>query len=626
MSGEFRSFDVPVLLATADKYQYLTNVFYEHLLSEPAHVSDLMGAAIDAIRESVPHLRIHRDSEMIVEIFELLESLGPVHGTAQAMKKQFEVVDDAYMEENARFFSRIRSMNSLTKPENVIAVLSVDELNAQIRREKIAAAARSRQSPSTCATAEQRFDSQKSTCLDALYNYRPLHLIPPPITIYHPVFNKFLQMMVDPQDFTHDELDLAQTFVTQAASYYIFETDRANEISAMSSAVHPRILAAATLSYISGELRPDGVVFSAKLLYGFRTVAAITQVKAEIGEGSCDPIAQAECAYVAIYSSDEALPVREVCCCPAFLIGIAGPNIIVSGAVFADTLIAQPLTDYISIVPRPAHNHRSPLDDAGYRVARLFRALRECIKDLDEYYAKLVQAISPRAPLLAGLLPARVAPASGGVRALRVPAMTGPNFTTYCDGAGKAVVLEYRERLVPHISMKTVFVAEAKSESETAKVVVKFAYAYTREAHELLAKASPPQASPPQAPKLRYCAYEPSVGMQVVVMDFVEGREVDGALTQPAHIQSLRGAIMTLHQGGFVFGDLRAQNVLRVGDGIVLVGFDWCGKEGEARYPSDILVDEQTLGWHRGVKRGGLIEKEHDAHLFRALTHQNLNL
>ena len=45
------------------------------------------------------------------------------------------------------------------------------------------------------------------------------------------------------------------------------------------------------------------------------------------------------------------VPVRKACCCPAFLIAMAGPNIISSSAVFADRLIAQTLTDYISVVP-----------------------------------------------------------------------------------------------------------------------------------------------------------------------------------------------------------------------------------------------------------------------------------
>ncbi len=72
----------------------------------------------------------------------------------------------------------------------------------------------------------------------------------------------------------------------------------------------------------------------------------------------------------------QARTIREVCCCPALLIGMAGPHIIVSGAVFADRLIVENLTDYISVMPHSSAIGRTALDDAGYRITRLFRALR----------------------------------------------------------------------------------------------------------------------------------------------------------------------------------------------------------------------------------------------------------
>ncbi|KAH9932284.1 uncharacterized protein B0H18DRAFT_987416 [Fomitopsis serialis] len=237
---------------------------------------------------------------------------------------------------------------------------------------------------------------------------------------------------------------------------------------------------------------------------------------------------------------------------------MAGPNIM---------SWCRTLTDYISVVPRPTLTRRSPIDDAGRRG---------CIKDLDEYYSQLVQAIR----------------------------------------GGRAHV---HGRLDPDLSMKAVFVAEAKSKSETEKVVVKFAYAYNGGAHELLANASPPQA-----PKLRYCEYDSDVGMWVVVMDYVEGREdpTGDLLTEPVHVDSLRVAVTMLHEHGLVFGDLRAPNILLVDDRAVLIDFDWCGKAGEARYPGDILLD--NISWHSEVRRGGLIDRAHDVYLFRLLTQQEL--
>jgi hypothetical protein len=296
-----------------------------------------------------------------------------------------------------------------------------------------------------------------------------------------------------------------------------------------------------------------------------------------------------------------------------------GPNIIVSGAVFADKIITQTLTDYISVIPRPNRNNRSPFDDAGYRIAHLFRALKECINDLEVYYSQLVgmmyypPPVIPTSGVFGGRRRACFPP--GAFRTLAPPSFIGPHFTTYHDSEGEEVVLTYRARLQPNLPMKAVFVAEAKRRSGIEKVVVKFAYTYNREAHELLANAEPSQA-----PRLRYCAFEPSVGMWVVVMDYVESSEVgvDEVLKESNHIESFRAALDKLHSRGLVFGDLRPPNVLIVGDKVMLIDFDWCGKAGQARYPSDIILQEGV--WHREVQRGGLMTQAHDEYHFQKLT------
>lgn len=193
--------------------------------------------------------------------------------------------------------------------------------------------------------------------------------------------------------------------------------------------------------------------------------------------------------------------------------------------------------------------------------------------------------------------------------------MIAPHFTAYNDN-GKEVTLTYEERLVRNHMSKAVFVANAQRGSEPpAKVVVKFAYAYDRRAHDLLATVK-------QAPRLWHCAYEETVGMWVVVMDYVEGKMADAVLREPAHVASLRAALTTLHHGGYVFGDLRRPNVLVDGERVMLIDFDWCGKAGEARYPADILLEPGM--WDDGVERGGLIEQKHDAYHFRLLTKEEL--
>ncbi|EPT01652.1 hypothetical protein FOMPIDRAFT_1015721 [Fomitopsis schrenkii] len=220
---------------------------------------------------------------------------------------------------------------------------------------------------------------------------------------------------------------------------------------------------------------------------------------------------------------------------------MAGPSIIVSGGMFAD---------------------------------RLFRALRICIQELNEYYSGLVKSMEP---------PPHIQDTSR---------MNAPRFTRFKLGEAE-VVLEYKRRLVLEDVTKAVFVADAKSGSE--------------------------------APRLHYCKFEPSIAMWVVVTDYVEGQEVKGFLMNPAHIASLRAAVTKLHEHGLVFGDLRRPNVLLVEDRVVVVDFDWWGKAGEAQYPSDVLLSE-SINWHSGVGRGKFIATERDEHFFYRLTKQTLRV
>ncbi|TFK85145.1 hypothetical protein K466DRAFT_552522 [Polyporus arcularius HHB13444] len=493
----------------------------------------------------------------------------------------------------------------------------MQESPAQSHREQIAAAAHQRQSPSTGAALPQRLETQTIARIDAIYNGRPLELMGPPITIYHPAFTNFLKYMQEPRVFTSDELDTTQNFVMQAAAYHKDENERKEKLSpSMNAGLHRTVLNPTPISNSTGRFTPDGAIFAGtETRDGFTPLIGAHELVPEIGEGGRDPSAQAENVYVAYYSSNEARSVREWCCCPAILISSAGPNLQVSGAVFADQLVVQNLGDSISVVPRPNLNGRSFLDDAGYRVAQLFYALRMCLQELDEYYTHLIQSMAVLDPHSgdAGVMPRPARPSTGAARTLQPAPMVSPHFKTYEDEQGKAVILTYKRRLETEYPYKAVFVAEAKTDTETVDVVVKFTPAYGKAAHELLATAFPPQA-----PKLRVCEFVESVGMWVVVMDYVEGKEATGVLQDPAHIASLESAITALHINDFVFGDLRGANVLLVGDRVLLIDFDWCGKEWTARYPSDILLQEGV--WHAGVKRGGLMQKVHDEYHFLALT------
>lgn len=147
-------------------------------------------------------------------------------------------------------------------------------------------------------------------------------------------------------------------------------------------------------------------------------------------------------------------------------------------------------------------------------------------------------------------------------------------------------------------------------------MIVKFTHTYNKQAHQLLEKES-------LAPKLWFCEQVPEVGdLHVVIMDYVEehSEEITGNI---AAIEALRQAIRRLHEADYVHGDLRQPNVLVTPDSAMLIDFDWCDKEGKARYPADILLDA-AHGWHEDVNYDAEIKKEHDAHMFKRTTGQEL--
>ena len=82
--------------------------------------------------------------------------------------------------------------------------------------------------------------------------------------------------------------------------------------------------------------------------------------------------------YVALLSdfqrlmscSVSAFEMHVVDSCPAFLIGIAGPFLIISGAVFADRFISQHLTEYYFLGGMPHLNNQM------YEIARVLKTLK----------------------------------------------------------------------------------------------------------------------------------------------------------------------------------------------------------------------------------------------------------
>ncbi|KAG7089061.1 hypothetical protein E1B28_010771 [Marasmius oreades] len=155
-------------------------------------------------------------------------------------------------------------------------------------------------------------------------------------------------------------------------------------------------------------------------------------------------------------------------------------------------------------------------------------------------------------------------------------------------------------------------------------VIVKFTPTYNVAAHQLLEAEG-------LAPKLFYHT-RIAGGWLMVVMEYLD--KAQNAYTYLCNSRTLslpqsvyldiQKALEKLHEKKIVFGDLRVQNILVQEDGgcmnqirTYLVDFDWCGVEGEARYP--ILMSQLQVYQDAGMLAYGKMSMEHDRELLKVL-------
>ncbi|KAJ3993600.1 hypothetical protein F5050DRAFT_1780547 [Lentinula boryana] len=545
-------------------------------------------------------------------------------------------------------------------------------------RQAIASLAQKRPPPSAGAKSAQLVSSQVEERPDAAYNHRPPELAPPPLSIYHPVFARFRREMATSTEslqFSDNELGQASLLMDVSLRYYSSQEDRREAVGKVFEVDGQRVWDGACVSVNDTIMEVDGVLglnlgFGSRLGSGL-VYTMLGELKNGSGDGGCDPSDQAQCAYIKLVSSKQYQPVREVSCCPVLLLGLSGPVLAVWGAVFADRFFferlaliyigPQPPPPSVSALPSPTMGRRSDVEVGIREVAKLFRTLEGCVQDIKYHYRSLD-------------LPAHSSPVSSTTHSTLIPK---PKFTartstsrkldslilppsTMSTGTttprdldldpsrfvywnsftsrGKRYKLGYRRRLAEYVT-KPVFVASLSlilgadddddeeergkvpvTEVDEVEVVVKFASRYGEAGHRLLADAK-------LAPYIHYCSFEKSIGLWVIVMDYIQGDVCcNRKLTKPQK-DSLAKAIGILHEKDLVFGDLREPNVIITEGGeneVWLVDFEWCGpcvdvKEGDSdrvvqarvRYPADISM-VPSMDWAIGVERDGVIMKEHD--------------
>ncbi|PCH35628.1 hypothetical protein WOLCODRAFT_139986 [Wolfiporia cocos MD-104 SS10] len=348
----------------------------------------------------------------------------------------------------------------------------------------------------------------------------------------------------------------------------------------------------------------------------YETVALIIfEEKSEMGNGGCDPTAQASYSYERFWSSPGHQEVLNASCCPSFLVALAGPWLCVLGAVWTDHAVVQRLTDFLWLGTSPL------IDDSRcLNIARVLSSLGKAVVTLRHFYASLDTSAPPPGTLPRCLSPCINSYYTGRSESDRdhptLPA-AGP-VTLYPRRPAESdeeVEFDYIRPLGSYRACTT-FLAVRKSDER--RVVVKFVARYGTDAHRLLEKEG-------LAPELVYAGHILSRGTDgklrkmynnlfMVVMAYVEGitladRFAFSALPKEI-VEQVERAMTLLHGAGLVYGDLCRPNVMVTGEGKVqLVDFDWAGKEGVVRYPSFISNERR---WASGVQSYAIIKAEHD--------------
>ncbi|KAG8901058.1 hypothetical protein FRB99_005580 [Tulasnella sp. 403] len=407
---------------------------------------------------------------------------------------------------------------------------------------------------------------------------RPFEATGPPIYIYHPVFWQFHKLANDQSSTpTPEDVNAAFSLMVVASTVYETETLRLNAVLPEIQNLLGRSLHGTLGSY---PYRLDGIIQTGHL--GRDAPLLVIEAKNEIGTGQSDPAVQGSFSFRKLWTQDSLSALRNVSCCPSFLLSMAGPNITIQGGVLTDTFIVQPLTETLGLA-----NFPNPYERAQ-QIARVMVALRTSLTQLKSYYGGLT------------------------ISKTRQIACLSPTFDRFGD-----TTLVYKSgNQLPDRLGRAMFnaVAIQRNGQLEIPVKVKFTQQYCDEAHSLLAKKK-------LAPALLH-SERLEYGFSVVVMESIAGETLALRPIQqpipPSALQDIKQAIKTLHVQDLVFGDLRRPNIIlvdRVTDngvketGAVLVDFDWAGKHGEQRYPPLL---NPGMRWPDDIAGGRIMKKEHD--------------
>ncbi|CAG8600060.1 11044_t:CDS:2, partial [Paraglomus occultum] len=252
----------------------------------------------------------------------------------------------------AQAFDDVRRKNDQQTQEILPFMVSSSADSAQVKRRKLdddykrtVRAGQSVGGPSSGAKPKEFREKQQKD--PTVYNGRPFERTGPPIALYNEIFGRFIQELNDENlVMTADHYKWTEDFMFTASELYDSEDDRLE-------AVHDK------LATLLGPIQTT--------TYGKKKILAQTGAL----------------YYQGYWSQDRTSAVRERCCCPSFILAMAGPWLCVLGGVYTNVVIVEPLTDFVSLLVKPRDG-----DQLG-RIARIFEALQRALDRLDEFYGAL---------------------------------------------------------------------------------------------------------------------------------------------------------------------------------------------------------------------------------------------
>ncbi|KAF7356151.1 Proteinkinasesubdomain-containingproteinPKL ccin9 [Mycena venus] len=295
----------------------------------------------------------------------------------------------------------------------------------------------------------------------------------------------------------------------------------------------------------SNKTTPDVAVLSPDL-----KSLVLGELKRELGEGGCDASTQASLSVLRHWAQPENEGVAALACCPTYIVALEVHRLPVAG------------TTKLSAKRRPHPSGRP----CSLRVET----------------GNIALFPGPGCPPAIPPDPSDVRPTP--------PARFFPHVTSYLqDGVRKSF-----KYVAPLERAPTCVTFHCRTLEGDEDIVVKFVGSYSAAAHTLLAGRN-------MAPDLLYYGDIDSgasySGAKMVVMGYIAGKTLswlqekkteplpDGVGAQLVDI------VRTLHEAGFVYGDLREPNVMVTDEAhkVQLIDFDWAGKAGGSFLPRQPL-------------------------------------